>query len=363
MPQEQETTAPAPVTQPVAAPDVRPPTASSELPAAPNHRIDQYDLGDTGIFVDTGSSPPPIEPTVEDKTPRQRNELGQFLPVEPSSVPPGTAAQKHSEYSVLQAKDLGFSDDEINSATPDQLAREIYLVTRKLRQETRTDTRADAIEGHGKPPTVPGGTPDQKEPDFDWGEGPEYDDGVATGKTVKYKDDMIAAPLVNVIKRQDKALAELKAQVSQLLGVEQSRQKEAFFTEIDQMFVSKPEIFGDKAGSQMKPDDPLFQKRGAIVLLMNAMKSGSAKERWNKAVKMVYGDAAPPSQKPPQTPQAESASRITPEQWAGSALPRPTHRNGAPEPAGVDRAAKNMEAKLRELESTDDEAADKDFRP
>lgn len=340
-----------------------------QVPAPQPSGLDAYDLGDTRIQIDdavatvTGSAPAP-----------PRDDKGRFTS---STVPPGTvepelppSSPQMSQYLIGLAKDMGFSDEEIKGSTPQQLERDIYVINRRLRSETKADARLELLDGGGRSPagertTTPQPATPAQEPE--WYEYEEDDPEKPGIKIKRSMADELHPAIIKVLDRLHKQNKELSEQVKHLSAAEQGRQAEAFYSEIDRLFVSRPDIFGDKPAPQMKPEEPHFQKRGAIVRLMKTFEKGNMQERWDRAVKMTYGDAAPakpaPAPTPPPTPPPQNGSRISQETWDKAGLAAPTHRNGASEPTGPERAAKNLAAKLREFEVADDEQADKDFRP
>lgn len=361
--------APAPTVQGSAPASAAPPPQNQpQVPAPQPSGLDAYDLGDTRIQIDdavatvTGSAPAP--------TPRDPAS-GRFT--KPDDSPPEipAASPQMSQYLIGLAKDMGFSDEEIKGSTPQQLERDIYVINRRLRSETKADARLELLDGGGRSPagertTTPQPATPAQEPE--WYEYEEDDPEKPGTKIRRSMAEEIHPAIVKMLDRLHKQNKELVETVKHLSAAEQGRQAEAFYSEIDRLFVSRPDIFGDKPAPQMKPEEPHFQKRGAIVRLMKTFEKGNMQERWDRAVKMVYGDAAPakpaPAPTPPPTPPPQqNGSRISQETWDKAGLAAPTHRNGASEPTGVEKATKTLQAKLREFEVADDEQADKDFRP
>jgi hypothetical protein len=354
-----------PVQGPAPAPAVLPPQGSPPAPVSPPSGLADYDLGNTDITFEEppvaamqASAPPPLPP--------RDPQTGQFTKPAAPEIP--AASAQHSQYLINLAKDMGFTDYEIAQSPRETLERDIYVINRRLRAEARQEARADAVQSGGQ--SADGGAmpPSAPVPEPEWDD-EELDDGA--GNKVKVKDALHPSltKIIGKLVKQNKELAEA---IKHLSAAENNRQAETFYTAIDRLFISRPELFGDKTATQLKPDDPHMRKRAAIVRLMKTFDKGTMQERWQAAVRDLYGDstppaspaARPPAPAPSPAPAPQNGhSRITPEQWDAGSLAAPTHRNGAADPPGTEKATKALAAKLRELDATDDEAADANFRP
>lgn len=292
--------------------------------------VEQYEVGDETSVVET-----PVETSLATTTiesPRvlpPRDELGQFVkPITPDQNIPA-----HPAYLVSMAKKLGFSDEEIQGIPPETLGLAVAKV-----QETKLAERRDAsierthheVADRARQSDAP--VPPQKD-EFELPV-EEYDD-----------------KLVGVLKRQDKELKALKAEIAQLRNVEINRQNETLTQKLDRLFDGQPkERFGEGPGKKLDGKSAEMRRRMAVLREMETLGPGDIEDHFEKAVTTLYGATPKSSEVTP-----DNALEDRKEQYRNGGLARPTHRNGAPEPKGVSKARQSVAEALKEMGAADSE--------
>jgi hypothetical protein len=287
--------------------------------------IEQYEVGDESVSVSTPVEISSATTTVE--TPAvlpPRDEAGRFV----KPITPDQAHTSHTAYLVRIAKNLGFSDEEIQGIPPETLGLAVAKVQETKQAErreasaerTQHEAAAQSRQSSGIPP-VP--------PQIDKFELPdeEYDD-----------------KLLGVLKRQDKELKALRAELQQLRNVEINRQNETLTQKLDRLFAGQPkERFGDGPGKKLDGKSPEMKRRMAVLREMETLGPGDIEDHFQKAVKTIYGDSKPVEANPIKELEERQ------EQFRNGGVARPTHRNGAPEPKGVSKATSSVAEVLKEM--------------
>jgi hypothetical protein len=311
---------------------------------------DPYDLGDTELhlrhetepLVGEGPKAPESTPTEEplptepyrDKNGKLHDPVtGAFLPepVEPS--PPS-----HPAWLAQQAADLGFDEEDLAQPTA-TLTKQVNRLLRQ-RDQLRADqsTQRTLEEGRVKP------QPPAAEP------ADEYE---------QYKEE-VAPQILDLLRKQDAKIKALEALGQRLSSVEQfqeQRKHESRTQWIDRLVADdgREALFGKGPIAQLKPNSPELFRRQAVVDQARRMTGEKAEPKdWipkiPEAIELLFGakPTAPPTPAPTASKQKKTGQRITPEQWEAAALQPPSHRNGAAEPKGEQKAIAALDAKMRE---------------
>ncbi len=284
--------------------------------------VDQYEIGDETTVVETpvSESPPP---TIE-TTPRDSQ--GRFV----STSTPEATTPSHPAYLVRMAEGLGFTKDEIAGIPPEALGLAVAKVNEVRRQDERTAsierTHHEARQAAPPPDAAP-------KDDFDLSS-EEFDDR-----------------LVKVLKRQEKDLQALRAELNQLRTSELIRHNETLTQKMDRLFAKNPKLFGEGPGKKLPKDSPELKRRLAVLRDMDTIGSGDEEERYEKSLDALY----PESKVKPPEPPPDKALEERKEQWNRGGVARPTHRNGAPEPKGRHKAEQSVESLLKEMGSSGSE--------
>lgn len=304
-------------------------------PAQPTHSLqNDYDIDETDLVDDTSDATPVAAPaetpaSANDYTPaggRERNPDGTFKKAE------------HPRYLTRQARDLGFSDEELAELSTDQLGEAVYAANRTIQQTNLFNAQTRAKENH------PGGQPQQVSvPDREEPQGESYfkmDPAIEAEFEPKF-----IGPIKSAFAAMQKELKELREQVGGVVRNEQVRETRSGIERLDACFQGDPDLFGKGTGARLQKLNPaLFQKRLAVIAVMKSLDGGSVEERYQEAKEIIYGSQTAK----PVEPEPQPAATVK-QNWANAALARPTHRAGASEPPGKAKATKAVAAVLREL--------------
>lgn len=298
--------------------------------------------------------------------------------VDPSPAPPaeptqpyrrrrsdGTFAPQHPDYLVSQATDFGFSQSEIDSFSSEALGIAIakqHRAQQKLRDDLareRSISEATARQAPLPPASVSPRGEAARETEFD-----ELGLDPAKG----WDED-----LLNVLRKQHQELKSLKAQQTQYQERDNAREARTAAEMVDEAFSSLPEkyqaLFGKGAGIDFKDKVELRRRLAVLRDIGIVTQQGLVGlDRLPTKAKLIalIGDATsalypqeqahtPSVYDEPATPQK---GRPTAEEWQRGAVARPTQRSGAGEPAGEEKAKKNLAKKMREQGYDDGGAVD-----
>jgi hypothetical protein len=282
-------------------------------------------------------------------------------PAEPKAPPP----PKHAPHTLRMAADLGIPQADIDGASAEELGRLVYHLHRQVLTEARESRRQEAQNGRQNvqpavvaPPQAPDGP--------DWGK----DDN---GKAFTEAD--YAPGVAAVIKKShalEKKVQDLEARLEALGSREQARERESAGDRIDRLFDSLGDEgakrFGKGTWRDFTEDSPEYQRRMAVLLLMDKDRRGSLEARFKRAHDTIYGgvvlpdgasakggkgaEPTPPPTRPKRpdgTFKSDSELNDDERAWMNGGLARPTQRKGAPEPTGTKKAEKAVEAALKEM--------------
>lgn len=288
--------------------------------------VEQYEIGEEP--VSTSSTPVETsEATTKIETPRElppRGENGQFV----KPITPDQNLTAHPAYLVRIAKQLGFTEEEIQGIPPETLG----LAVAKVQETKLAERRVDSIErtqheaaSQARQSAADQPIPPQKEEPFEL---PieEYDD-----------------KLVNVLKRLDRENKAMRAELNQLRNVEINRQQESLTQKMDRLFAEKKDQYGEQPGKKLAKDSPEMHRRLAVLSLMERLGPGDPEELFAKAHTAIYGTSKPAEPKPDKDLEARK------KQWEEAGVSRPTHRTGAPEPNGRAKAVQSVAEAMRDL--------------
>lgn len=336
-----------------------PASAANASPAAPAPSlVDQYDAEGE----DTSEPAAPASAAVRSPAPepdargpeRLRNADGTFAAAQPQE-------RKHSQYMIGMATELGIDPTEIATMTPDTLEVAVYHLSKQQRVRQReasveqtmhqaTDRSLGAQAGGGSPAgqtSSPSAQPEAAVPPED-----PFDLGI---------DEQAYDPaLIGAIKKMgaahQKEIKQLKQQIGQLQHMEAIRANETFAQKMDRLFAGDEGTFGKGEGRTLKDDGPELARRRAVLGVMQSIKAGTIEQKYEKAYELLYGTRV-------EAPAANDALAQRQEEWRRGNVARPTQRSGAAEPPGVEKAKRNVAAKLAEANGAVDsgEADEGDF--
>lgn len=319
------------------------PTPETPQPTAAGRLTAEYELPDSDFDPDFAErykaalAPVSTEPPVATPEP----------PVTPEPVP---AKPPHSKYVLRLAQDMGYTQAEIEEASPEALEEAVVLEHRRLQEERRSlvaaPVRADSPAAPGSP--APNATPGAAQPGA--ANPPEPD---LLGLSQSDLDELHPT-IVAAFKKLGAEIQTLKGQLSGMGQREQAREREGFQRRCDRAFAAHEAVLGKGAFDELDPQGAELRRRRAV--LDDVARDTSRipfEKKIERAVQALFGAAAPES--PPVAgaiPFAQPAAgvlprdaagkitgpRYTPEEWAAAATAQPTHRASPAKPPGKDRA-------------------------
>lgn len=277
-----------------------------------------------------GGAPP--EPTPEPSD-RPRNADGTFAPVAKSSV--------HPAWLTEQARDYGFSDQDMAEMDSNALGRACHVQKKRLDLIQREFATQRSLESQPRQPE-PATQPEDDLPDL------------------SHVDETIAS----VLKRLVKENKELKGEVG---GVKQGQQRLAQRTiadTLDSAFASLDEKYAKVLGKGPASDldEAELQMRNFVIkkagLDFNNLPSvPKIRSKLEAEASKLLGAETTTSAGPYAASQKNGKEPPTEEEWERGAVARPTQRGGAAEPPGEQKAIANLTRKLRENGQTGPRAA------
>lgn len=254
-----------------------------------------------------------------------------------------TAEQKHPDWMVEQARDLGIEDDVIGSVPTAALAK---LVTRELRRERAEAKRDRQAE------TVTPAVPSDPVAAF-WAEQGEVDDG---GKQVKVADVEFHPALKKVIETLARDLHGLKAAKAQTETVQQTAAEAAMQAEFDAAFSKLKTLFADgDAAAVKKSNAKAFAKRSTVYaeVMRRKWPRGTTVESAVATVTEELFDVTPESPLTTESPGARP--KVSP--YTDATVARPTTRTAA-KPKGRAKAESAVEEWLERNAGAEDDGVD-----
>lgn len=310
----------------------------------------------------------PETPVATVATPTLAEQYDVELPARPASQPVPVAppaAPKHSWRTLQMANELGFSKEEIDSSSPEQLDAAVYHANRIALQsarEVRAAQRLDEIR-QVQPGTLPPGPSDLRV-------APQVvSDAAGAEYSLDLGDENLLDPsLVAVLKKIGTQLGVLtkenksiKAELEQYRQAETGRQQETAAERIDRQFDLLSDKysgrFGKGRGKFMKPGSSELLNRLSLVGLIDHFQ-GSIEERLERAAEHLFGKpAAPPSPPPakpvpPQGPDGRFLPHGMEGRWANAGLQQPTQRESHADVHGRDRAIKAVKDLVDQVSAT-----------
>ncbi len=311
---------------------VQNPPATPEAPAE-NPTPSPFDIGDTELHFE-----------------QPRDDKGRFapVPVEPSEqLAPAPA--KHPEYLVERANDLGLDDEDISALSTNQLQGLCFkLMAKQLKQREQAGFERTLGDATVRTP-APQAPQAPAEPEVDWGVGDN-------GEPLKESDYVpgMAAYMKRQVK-QEKELAELKAQLHQERQANVQRQTKSAVDLIDAAFakLGNERLFGKGPAAAMREEHKAAFKRRVAVLHeagidLSSVNRGTIVQQLRDAAQLLY---SAPEEKPDPYAAALEEKKPKPisvKDWNNGAVAKPTARKGGAEPKGDSLAVKNLTDKMRE---------------
>ena len=292
----------------------------------------------------------------------------QLDPAElPSSSPNGTgkeaakaapktdAPKKHTPSLIRRAKEVGFSDGEIESYDSEVLEELVWRLK---------DRKTQPVE-------MPAKTPEKASPenseldDLDLGEiEAELDKGFATALKAGVRK------LVEAALAKDKRIVAIEAELKQVGHYLDRRENESLTEKADRTFGSLgaewKQIVGEGAISDVS--DQQLKVRNAILKEAGQMakdKGGSPVQHIKAAAQSLYGmfvsSKAPDAERPAPKAKAKAVEPLDldedvsfatdedGENWFNGGLHRPTQRKSGSIPKGQTRATKAVAERMREM--------------
>lgn len=300
--------------------------------------------------------PEPVE-AVTPETPAE-------VPAEVQGRDPKTGhfTTKHPAYLREAAADFGFSEEDIAGYSTDQLGAVVVRMQRRLAKEQQDLSRIAGETARRPALATPEPTPKPEDDLLDLGTDEE-------GKP--YSEADVSGPLLRVLKRQAAKIQELEGSTKSISEREQARSLNTSRALLDEAFEALGEgdhpLLGKGGISELGADSAEGKRRNAIVReaqidLNNDTPRQIAKKI--KAARDVLYPAAPAApagdgydiEKPANgKTNGKPKPRITPEEFAASAVAKPTQRKANDLPLGEERAIAAIRAKYETNESSNDE--------
>lgn len=246
---------------------------------------------------------------------------------------------QHSPTLVRLAFDLGMSPEEIDSLDTASLQSVVRQAQAEQQAMRRSQTASGAVEaGQARAAQA---RADQ----------PAMPKAAELGLDGELEWDPTLLGLLGSMKKE---LEESRKELAELRTHHARQQQQTARQELEGIFASKYANFmGPEPAPGTPPTDPAMAKR---ILLTQHMRNfykdykGPIGKLVDDLMGSIFGQTAPGSGgSQHQTPPAPPSSRgPTPEQWREAALARPTHRAGAAEPAGKEKAVQTVARFQRE---------------
>ncbi len=278
-------------------------------------------------------------------------------------TPAAKAAEKpkHSPRLVAMAEDMGIPAAEIAAMTTDSLETTVHHLQRQALSEARANQQARQQTAKALEVT-------QEDTGPDWGKD-------ESGNPYTEKDYLpgIAATIKQNHVLQ-KELKELKGHVQAQAQRETQRQAQSQAEMYDAAFealgADYERYFGKGAGADMEQQSPAMKRRIAVLVLAGAASATSLrslKAKLKEAADTLYEPAPAEAAKPdPYAAVTGVAPKPAPkdepkEVWKNGGVAKPTHRRGAAEPAGRDKAAKAVGKLMEEFGGVQDTTVKDEF--
>lgn len=287
--------------------------------------IEQYELADENDPVETVSAPkaaaqtPPVK--LSDPTPGQ---------IDQSEAP---VAIKHPAWVVKQAKQLGVTQQEIDSTPTDELKDQLLFASNQ-RERIQHDNPGRPRDEHGRFVAAP---PEPSAP----AQEPEFS-LKSIGVDLDEADEFTQNTLTKVLAPLVKQISALQAELAGVKQAEQERQVGQFYDSLDQMFNENETVFGKGSRKKMDPTSDEFFRRKMTIEAMRQIKAedphGSREDHFALACKRLFLTAPTSAPTPPVETPKPVAPAVKPAKdphgFANGKLTQPTGRVAAPAPKG-----------------------------
>lgn len=317
--------------------------APEPAPSKPISLVEQYELGDdiapTDDDIPVEAQPKAQKTPVEAETPaRPRGPDGKFLPADAPKESPKIPARL-----TRQAEELGFSEDDLEGATKEQVEDWIFAANKAQAKARKAESLMEVRE-RKKPAEIEG----------DPSGNVASDDGLT--------EDMFSSDIIAEFRKRDARIAELEKMVGQLGKVEHSRQVESFASQFDAAVekLEMPQMFGTGRGIEMDTDSLEFKRRVKMVEEVAKDKSDKPMRVKVEAAAALFGfSKSAPAPAKPAPPTNGHTDEITEADWRDATLARPTSRK-ATEPKGERKAVATAAEYMRRNGMVDEDDVTKD---
>lgn len=345
------------------------------VPAEQPKPYDPFDLGDTSLHLNL--PPRDDRPRNPDGTFTRKSEPGtvaapasgqpQANTTAPAQTIPPPPKDPWRPTLERQARELGFTDEDITGLPNEALFRSINLVVRQNMEHAREMTRAKTIMDAEV--RTPEPVDDSYHPD--WGTNPE------TGEAIR--DEDVHPSVVRTIRDLGTRNKQLEKRLEEREKAESQRSFNETTDALDDIFEmigpDFEEVFGKGSGADLLSEDknhPGFKRRLAILreanMNVNQMTPGAIRRAAGKIkqiAEVLYGESSlvqkrrKPAQQPtnPQKPagiysqtavdpQTQRPPVVTEEEWDEAGVAVPTSRPPVDLPKGDERAVRNLAARM-----------------
>jgi hypothetical protein len=321
------------------------PPSATTTKSAEQTLAEQYEL-DTGaqgasVTAAPGEPAPVAETSADAQTPGPTPEPTP-APEAPARDASGRFVRKgHPAHLVRMAKDLGFSEADINDSNLDLLQERVYYAHREALAEARGRQAAvSQFQGQFQqqgPQARQLGDLNGAALDHPGQNGPMGNLPHEAIDESQYDPGLIALIKQHSTK-QAQRIEQLESTIKQMQARNQARWQQTVAQKLDSFFATHPEIYGAGQGAGMQKNGREYLRRRAAIAAAEQMQ-GTIEERIAAAHDSLFGTATNGSSAP-STPPARPAAEE--QAWAEAALARPTNRAPQPEPNGRSKAIKSV---------------------
>lgn len=301
---------------------------------------------------DQPETPPVAESPYDlDETPNSSQPVAAAPVAQPALPPrdPDTGRFTKPSWLLDQARELGFTDEDIRDYTADQLGAACTRMRQRLDRERSEWSRLSAIREQTNPTRPP--VPEADAP-------PPLDLGIdETGRPRTEAD--FDPGFLNLLKSQRAELHEVKKQLKQSAERDQQRGQTESREHIESVFAGLPDhlqgFFGKGDLNDISPIEQ--QRRKQILQTIGLIDTTKAREFTRRQLGKAIEDAAstfglgakPAAEKTgyeaEETPPEPKPSKAV-EKWNRGGVAKPTNRQVDDLPNGKEKAARNLAANL-----------------
>lgn len=339
------------------------PQGIEALPQEKPAERDPYDLGDTELYPrqevapyqkptlesnPAEGAPPQEQPSVPPK-PNYQDEQGRWHDgqtgafIKAPEPVPAPAVAEHPQWLVQAALDYGIDEDEIASTPTSALTKQVKKFNRLQQKFAEENNLARTLQE--RPLSVPGtGAGDAHSP------APQSDD-------LGIDENEIAPAIVTVLKRLQGEVASLRQALGEVKNFQERREHESLTAFADRLFNEHGNkmAVGEGRITDLPDNSAAVRIRNSVIAHARLLAGAKASPR--QIVQKIPDALRELGLSAPQVVQGElskskngktKGQAFAPEEWRAAALQQPTHRSGANEPKGEQRAIQNLEKKMGE---------------